>query len=220
MLALAQRAEARSGYEGDADATDAMVADERIHGEVVSALAARGRQRLSGTFRAAVFGVNDGLVSNLALVLGVSAAGLPQHVVLLTGVAGLLAGALSMGAGEYVSVRSQRELLDATTPRANHSRPVGDCPQMRGACGETNAVSGRSVLPGAADVDQVVAVGAIAVQEHDDVFCFAGLRLQPRSIEFTGHALLRWFFGLVFLICGQVFLVASATGAPSRRFTT
>ncbi len=126
MLALAQRAETRSGYEGDADATDAMVADERIHGEVVSALAARGRQRLSGTFRAAVFGVNDGLVSNLALVLGVSAAGLPQHVVLLTGVAGLLAGALSMGAGEYVSVRSQRELLDATTPNDDARLAVPD----------------------------------------------------------------------------------------------
>ena len=93
-----------------------MVADERIHEEVVRALATRGRQRLSGTFRAAVFGANDGLVSNLALVLGISAAGVPNHVVLLTGVAGLLAGALSMGAGEYVSVRSQRELLDASTP--------------------------------------------------------------------------------------------------------
>lgn len=116
ILALAQRAEDRSEYEGDADATDAMAADERIHGEVVRALAARGRQRLSGTFRAAVFGANDGLVSNLALVLGVSGAGLEPHFVLLTGVAGLLAGALSMGAGEYVSVRSQRELLDATTP--------------------------------------------------------------------------------------------------------
>jgi vacuolar iron transporter family protein len=116
VLALAQRAESRSPYEGDADATDAMAADERIHEEVVRALAARGRQRLSGTFRAAVFGANDGLVSNLALVLGVAAAGLDNRIVLLTGVAGLLAGALSMGAGEYVSVRSQRELLDATTP--------------------------------------------------------------------------------------------------------
>ncbi len=116
VLALAQRAEARSPYEDDDDATVTMVADERIHEEVVRALATRGRQRLSGSFRAAVFGANDGLVSNLALVLGISAAGLPNHVVLLTGVAGLLAGALSMGAGEYVSVRSQRELLDASTP--------------------------------------------------------------------------------------------------------
>jgi VIT1/CCC1 family predicted Fe2+/Mn2+ transporter len=118
VLALAQRAESRSPYDDDVDATQQMAADERIHEEVVRALAARGRQRLSGTFRAAVFGANDGLVSNLALVLGISAAGVPNHVVMLTGVAGLLAGALSMGAGEFVSVRSQRELLDATTPNA------------------------------------------------------------------------------------------------------
>ncbi|MGN7798788.1 VIT1/CCC1 transporter family protein [Leifsonia sp. 22587] len=116
VLALAQRAEARSPYASDSDATPQMAADEQVHEEVVRALAARGRQRLSGTFRAAVFGANDGLVSNLALVLGVSASGVPTHVVLLTGISGLLAGALSMGAGEYVSVRSQRELLEASTP--------------------------------------------------------------------------------------------------------
>ncbi|MFB2554443.1 VIT1/CCC1 transporter family protein [Herbiconiux liangxiaofengii] len=116
VLALMQRAEARSPYEADVDATAAMAADERIHGEVVRSLAARGRSRLSGTFRAAVFGANDGLVSNLALVLGIGATGVPATVVLATGVAGLLAGALSMGAGEFVSVRSQRELLAASTP--------------------------------------------------------------------------------------------------------
>ncbi|MBD8660978.1 VIT1/CCC1 transporter family protein [Frigoribacterium sp. CFBP 8754] len=118
VLALVQSAEARSPYATDADATDAMAADERIHGEVVRGLAERGRNRLSGSFRAAVFGANDGLVSNLALVLGISASGVPNRVVLATGLAGLLAGALSMGAGEYVSVRSQRELLDASTPDA------------------------------------------------------------------------------------------------------
>lgn len=116
VLALAQRAETRSPYDADAHATPAMAADERIHSEVVRGLASRGRQRLSGTFRAAVFGANDGLVSNLALVMGIGAAGLGPGAVLLTGLAGLLAGALSMGAGEYVSVRSQRELLDASTP--------------------------------------------------------------------------------------------------------
>ena len=116
VLALAQRAEGRSPYEDDKDATSAMAADEAIHEEVIRGLAARGRSRLSGTFRAAVFGANDGLVSNLSLVLGVTAAGIPAGAVLATGVAGLLAGALSMGAGEYVSVHSQRELLDASTP--------------------------------------------------------------------------------------------------------
>ena len=116
VLALAQRAEARSGYDDDEDATPAMAADEAIHEEVVRGLATRGRNRISGTFRAAVFGANDGLVSNLALVLGIGASGASTAAVLLTGLAGLLAGALSMGAGEYVSVRSQRELLEASRP--------------------------------------------------------------------------------------------------------
>lgn len=118
VLALAQRAESRSPYEGDTDATRAMAADERIHEEVVRGLAAQGRARVSGTFRAAVFGANDGLVSNLALVLGVTGGGANPSTVLLTGLSGLLSGALSMGAGEFISVRSQRELLAASTPGA------------------------------------------------------------------------------------------------------
>lgn len=116
VLALAQNAEARSPYDNDTAATPAMRADEKIHHEVVRGLAARGRRRLSGTFRAAVFGANDGLVSNLALVLGIGATGVAPQFVLFSGVAGLLAGALSMGAGEFVSVRSQRELLASTEP--------------------------------------------------------------------------------------------------------
>jgi len=126
VLALAQRAESRSSYDTDADATATMAADERIHEEVVRGLATRGRQRMSGTFRAAVFGANDGLVSNLALVLGIGASGASNETVLLTGLAGLLAGALSMGAGEYVSVRSQRELLDASTPSSRASAALPD----------------------------------------------------------------------------------------------
>lgn len=116
VLALAQRAEGRSPYTEDDDATRAMAADEQIHEEVVRGLATRGRNRLSGSFRAAVFGANDGLVSNLALVIGMSATGVGSGIVLAAGISGLLAGALSMGAGEYVSVRSQRELLRASRP--------------------------------------------------------------------------------------------------------
>ncbi len=125
VLALVQRAETRSPYDTDLDATRAMAADERMHEEIVRGLAARGRARVSGTFRAAVFGANDGLVSNLALVLGVSGGGVEPSAVLLTGIAGLLAGALSMGAGEYISVRSQRELLAASAPAedAHHAVP-------------------------------------------------------------------------------------------------
>jgi VIT1/CCC1 family predicted Fe2+/Mn2+ transporter len=66
----------------------------------------------SGALRAGIFGVNDGLVSNLSLIMGFTGASVSNHVILLAGVAGLLAGAFSMGAGEYVSMRVQRELFE------------------------------------------------------------------------------------------------------------
>jgi len=62
--------------------------------------------------RAGVFGVNDGLVSNAALIFGVAGAAPEPAIIVLTGVAGLLAGAFSMASGEYVSVRSQREMFE------------------------------------------------------------------------------------------------------------
>ncbi|MDK8791376.1 VIT1/CCC1 transporter family protein [Corynebacterium sp. MSK039] len=116
VLALLQSAEERRSGVADIDAADSILADEAIHAEVVRGLAARGRARMSGDFRAAIFGANDGLVSNLALVLGMVGTGAPSNVVLVTGIAGLLAGALSMAAGEYVSVSSQQELLAANAP--------------------------------------------------------------------------------------------------------
>jgi VIT1/CCC1 family predicted Fe2+/Mn2+ transporter len=65
-----------------------------------------------GALRAAVFGINDGLVSNASLILGVAGADPDPRVIVLAGVAGLLAGGFSMAAGEYISVRTQRELLE------------------------------------------------------------------------------------------------------------
>ena len=66
----------------------------------------------SNNLRAAVFGVNDGLVSNASLILGVAGAQVEPGMIILSGIAGLLAGAFSMGSGEYVSVRSQREMVE------------------------------------------------------------------------------------------------------------
>jgi VIT1/CCC1 family predicted Fe2+/Mn2+ transporter len=66
----------------------------------------------NGSFRAAVFGVNDGLISNASLLLGMAGASEGEATMLLTGVAGMLAGAASMAAGEYVSMRSQREMFE------------------------------------------------------------------------------------------------------------
>ncbi|MBV9575939.1 MAG: VIT1/CCC1 transporter family protein, partial [Gammaproteobacteria bacterium] len=60
----------------------------------------------ASNLRAAVFGINDGLVSNMSLILGIAGANPNPHFIVLAGVAGLLAGACSMGAGEYISVRS------------------------------------------------------------------------------------------------------------------
>jgi len=66
----------------------------------------------SGTLRAGVFGVNDGLVSNTCLVLGVAGAAVAPNVILITGIAGLLAGAFSMAAGEFISMLSQKEMFE------------------------------------------------------------------------------------------------------------
>ena len=70
-----------------------------------------------GWLRAAVLGANDGTISVASLVIGVAAAGVPQQSILLTGVAGLVAGAMSMAAGEYVSVQSQADTEEADIER-------------------------------------------------------------------------------------------------------
>src|SRR4029079_15597670 len=71
-----------------------------------------GRHRAAGgnALRAAVLGANDGLVSNMSLVMGVAGADLAGRSILITGLAGLLAGSISMALGEWVSVQSAREL--------------------------------------------------------------------------------------------------------------
>src|ERR1044071_5322425 len=66
----------------------------------------------SGALRAAIFGVNDGLVSNLSLIMGFTGAAVNNSIIVIAGVAGLLAGAFSMAAGEYISMRSQREVFE------------------------------------------------------------------------------------------------------------
>ena len=80
----------------------------------------RHRTARIGWLRAAVLGANDGIVSTASLVIGVAAAGSSQGTVLVSGVAGLVAGAMSMAAGEYVSVHSQAdtEKADLTRERA------------------------------------------------------------------------------------------------------
>ncbi|HTI66296.1 MAG TPA: VIT1/CCC1 family protein [Caulobacteraceae bacterium] len=128
VLPVVARAEARdSGHY--ADQPDAVAAgldkDERGHARVIAAASApggmagaalaslEGRHRGGGggnALRASVLGANDGLVSNLSLVMGVAGAAADGRLILLTGVAGLVAGACSMAMGEWLSVTSSREL--------------------------------------------------------------------------------------------------------------
>jgi VIT1/CCC1 family predicted Fe2+/Mn2+ transporter len=127
VLPLIERAErADAGvYDADPDAAPGMAADEHGHARTIAKLIEGGkpsprvqiarrepwhRGDRSGALRAGVFGVSDGLVSNTALVMGVAGSGVSHTVILLTGVAGLLAGSFSMAAGEYVSMASQREM--------------------------------------------------------------------------------------------------------------
>jgi vacuolar iron transporter family protein len=100
--------------------TAALAPEERSHARTLGELSREAvttgerwhRTAGGGTLRAAVFGVSDGLVSNLSLVMGFAGAGADAKFVLLAGLSGLLAGASSMAAGEYVSMKAQRELFE------------------------------------------------------------------------------------------------------------
>jgi len=123
VLPLLRRAE-RAGataYAAMSDAGPGMAHDELAHAATLKGVEVRAailggekwhRSDASGSLRAAIFGVNDGLVANLSLVMGVAGGEADRHFILLAGLAGLLAGAFSMGVGEFVSVSSQRELFE------------------------------------------------------------------------------------------------------------
>jgi VIT1/CCC1 family predicted Fe2+/Mn2+ transporter len=112
-------------YRGQVEAAG-LPAEERSHMRTLRAMQTKGADKPEsivdlegwhstihgGSLRAAVFGANDGLLSNFSLVMGIAGATAEPRFVLLAGIAGLLAGASSMAAGEFVSVQSQRELYE------------------------------------------------------------------------------------------------------------
>lgn len=142
-LAAAEYAD-RDKYAAQADAAS-LSADERGHASVVSALAtgaerpaasiggdiARAepwhRSASGNDLRAAVLGANDGLVSNFCLIIGIAGAGIAPRTVLLSGIAGLVAGACSMALGEWLSVTNAREL--ARTQIAREAEEIEQTPQ-------------------------------------------------------------------------------------------
>lgn len=124
----ANEARDTGAYDNQPEAVSAgLPGDERSHARLMAAVAGgkgglpgpalaqiEGRHRGGGnTLRAAVLGSNDGLVSNTSLVMGVAGAAVSEHTLLLTGLAGLVAGACSMAMGEWLSVTSSRELYQS-----------------------------------------------------------------------------------------------------------
>ncbi len=114
--------EGMNAYLDDPDAPEHFVFEEEAHAELLGDMLRDvhadesgevwHRADKSGTLRATIFGVNDGLVSNTALVMGFAGAATDNKTVLLAGLSGLLAGAFSMGAGEYISMANQREAYE------------------------------------------------------------------------------------------------------------
>jgi vacuolar iron transporter family protein len=109
-----------------------------------------------GWLRPAVFGAMDGLVTNVSLIAGVGGGGLAPHTIVLTGLAGLTAGAFSMATGEYVSVSSQNELILAEVAKERHElehNPVAEQAELAGML-RARGVSAATARLAAAEISQ------------------------------------------------------------------
>jgi VIT1/CCC1 family predicted Fe2+/Mn2+ transporter len=137
-----------------------------------------------GWLRAAVLGANDGIVSTASLVLGVATAEANRSAVLVAGVAGLVAGAMSMAAGEYVSVSSQ-----ADTERADLERERGELATSGPAEQEELAAIyvGRGLSPALAHqvAKELMAYDALAAHARDELGISAALRARPVQAALT-----------------------------------
>lgn len=123
----------------------------------------------SGALRAAIFGMNDGLVSNLSLIFGVAGYRVDGEVVIVAGIAGLLAGAFSMAAGEYISMRVQREVFEQLIHKEAHElatipeeeeRELAEIYERKGIEPETASLIARELMK-----DPVIALETHAREE-------------------------------------------------------
>lgn len=113
--------------QGNGSAYDHRAEVAKAREELIVIRRHHGSSGRSGSLRAAVFGVNDGLVSNFSLVLGMAGAGMDNTVLILAGIAGLVSGACSMATGEYVSMRVQREVFEGAL--ASERRELREAPE-------------------------------------------------------------------------------------------
>lgn len=147
----------------------------------------RHRTDRIGWLRAAVLGANDGIVSTASLVLGVAAASASHGSVMVAGIAGLVAGAMSMAAGEYVSVRSQADSEQAALDLERAELKADDQGERR----ELTAIYvGRGVEPGLARqvADQLMAHDALGAHARDELGISATMSARPIQAAWTSAA--------------------------------
>ncbi len=166
----------------------------------------RHRTDRIGWLRAAVLGANDGIVSTASLVLGVAAAGGSHGSVMVAGIAGLVAGAMSMAAGEYVSVRSQADSEGAALDMERAELAADDSGERR----ELTAIYiGRGVSPALAKqvADQLMAHDALGAHARDELGISETLSARPIQAALTSAA--------SFAVGAALPLIVAALSAPS-----
>jgi vacuolar iron transporter family protein len=147
----------------------------------------RHRSERIGWLRASVLGANDGIVSTASLVVGVASANAARHDVLLAGIAGLVAGALSMAAGEYVSVSSQADTERADLDRERHelaTQPEAEEDELTGIYVQ------RGLDPELARTvaRQLMAKGALAAHARDELGLTDELSARPLQAAIASAA--------------------------------
>ncbi len=164
----------------------------------------------SGTLRAAVFGANDGLVSNLSLVMGVAGAVTDNPVIVLEGIAGLMAGAFSMAAGEYISMQSQRELFERQIAIEREEMRIMPDEEERELAG---ILRGKGVP--AEDADRIAGALMKDPEQALDTKVREELGLDPEELGSPYGAAVSSFlsFGVGALVPLLPFLLASGTPA-------
>jgi vacuolar iron transporter family protein len=145
-----------------------MATENRAHADAHEHDAGHHHRDVSGGWlRPAVFGAMDGLVTNVSLIAGVSGGRATQHTIVLTGLAGLAAGAFSMAAGEYVSVSSQNELVEAEVDKErlelerNAAAEQAELAGMLCARGVSPATARQAAAEISAHPEQALAVHAL-----------------------------------------------------------
>jgi len=144
----------------------------------------RHRTAHIGWLRAAVLGANDGLISTSSLVVGVAASGVPRSAVLIAGVAGLVAGAMSMAAGEYVSVSSQADTEAADLARERRelaSDGVGERAELTAIYVDR----GLTPLLAAQVAEQLMAKDALAAHARDELGHSDAMAARPLQAAFA-----------------------------------